>query len=72
MKLIKNWTFLVYTPELECVNLKFPNYQKIDNILTKINLDQYIFNYFRGYLINVFRLENTCSEVIFSIELAVK
>ena len=52
--------------------LNFPNYQKIDNILTKINLDQYISNYATNYLINVFRLEKTCSEVIFSIELAIK
>ena len=52
--------------------LNFPNYQKIDNILTKINLDQYISNYATNYLINVLRLERTCSEVIFPIEFAVK
>ena len=72
MELIKIELFwsIHHNPNVSILN--FSNYQKIDNILSKINLDQYISNYATNYLINVLRLERTCSEVIFPIEFAVK
>ena len=72
MELIKIELFwsIHHNPNVSILN--FSNYQKIDNILTKINLDQYISNYSTNYLIKAFSLEKTCIEVIFSIELAVK
>ena len=73
MKFIKKIElFAVYTLQPKWSTLNFANYQKIGNILTKINQDKYIFDYFTAYLINKLSEENTWSEVIFSIEFAVK
>ena len=69
MKFIK---IAVYTLQLKWSTLNFANYQKIGNILTKINQDKYIFDYFTAYLINKLSEENTWLEVIFSIVFAVK
>lgn len=69
MKFIKKLNFLQF---IHYTTLNFANYQKIGNILTKINQDKYIFDYFITYLINKFSVGNTWSEVIFSIEFAVK
>ena len=72
MELIKIELFwsIHHNPNVSILN--FSNYQKIDNILTKINQDKYIFDYFTAYLINKLSEENTWSEVIFSIVFAVK
>lgn len=73
MKFIKKIElFAVYTLQSKWSTLNFANYQKIGNILTKINPDKYIFDYFIAYLINKFSVENTWPEVIFSIVSAVK
>ena len=59
MKLIKIELFSVYTLPSEWSTLNYSNYQKVGNILTKINPDKYIFDYFIAYLINKFSIENT-------------
>lgn len=62
----------MYTLQPKWSTLNFANYRKIGHILTKINSDKYLFDYFIAYLINKLSTANTWSEVIFPIEFEVK